>query len=56
VVFFVDHLPAGIHTYRYLAVARTLGDFAAPPTTVEEMYVPETHGSTAAARLRVVEK
>ena len=54
VVFFVDALPAGISTYRYLARATTIGRFVAPPTRAEEMYAPETFGRTAGRFLRVV--
>ncbi len=53
VVFFVDDLPAGVHRYRYLARATTIGRFAMPPTRVDEMYVPETFGETAAATLEI---
>ncbi len=48
VLFFVDHMPAGMYHYRYLARATTAGTFVLPPAKVEEMYTPETHGRTGA--------
>jgi alpha-2-macroglobulin len=51
-LFFIDHMPAGIYHYRYLARATALGRFVVPPTRAEEMYQPEVFGRTAA---RVVE-
>jgi uncharacterized protein YfaS (alpha-2-macroglobulin family) len=53
VLFFVDHLPAGLWHYRYLARATTLGRFVLPPTRVEEMYEPEVFGRTGATELTV---
>ncbi|HEU4582337.1 MAG TPA: MG2 domain-containing protein [Polyangiaceae bacterium] len=53
VLFFVDHMPAGIYHYRYLARATTLGSFVLPPTRVEEMYQPEVFGRTAAGQVEV---
>jgi len=53
VVFFVDHMAAGMYHYRYLARATTLGNFVVPPTKAEEMYTPETFGRTAAERVEV---
>jgi uncharacterized protein YfaS (alpha-2-macroglobulin family) len=47
VLFFVDHMAAGIYHYRYLARATTFGTFVVPPTKAEEMYTPETFGRTA---------
>ncbi|HEV8245967.1 MAG TPA: alpha-2-macroglobulin family protein, partial [Polyangiaceae bacterium] len=52
-LFFVDHLPAGMVHFRYLARATTLGSFLVPPTKAEEMYEPETFGRTAASRIEV---
>ncbi|MCU0656877.1 MAG: MG2 domain-containing protein [Polyangiaceae bacterium] len=52
-LFFVDRMAPGVHRFRYLARATTLGTFVAPPTRVEEMYTPETFGQTAAATLTV---
>lgn len=53
VLFFVDHMAAGMYHYRYLARATTLGKFVVPPTKAEEMYTPETFGRTAASLLEV---
>ena len=53
VLFFVDHLPAGLWHYRYLARATTLGHFVLPPTRVEEMYEPEVFGRTGATEVTV---
>jgi uncharacterized protein YfaS (alpha-2-macroglobulin family) len=52
-LFFVDHLPAGVYHYRYLARATTVGRFVLPPTKAEEMYNPEVFGRTAASTLEV---
>jgi len=48
VLFFVDHMAAGMYHYRYLARATTLGKFVLPSTRVEEMYTPETFGRNGA--------
>jgi alpha-2-macroglobulin len=48
VLFFVDHMPAGIYHYRYLARATSLGRFVAPPTRAFEMYQPEVFARTGA--------
>ncbi len=53
VLFFADHLPAGLHHYRYLARATTFGRFVLPPTRAEEMYQPEVFGRTGATELTV---
>ena len=34
----------GVHTYRYVARATSLGTFVVPPPKAEEMYAPETFG------------
>ncbi len=52
-LFFIDHLPAGVYHYRYLARATTPGRFVVPPTRAEEMYSPEIFGRTAASVLEV---
>ena len=52
-LFFVDHMAAGVHHYRYLARATALGRFVVPPTKAEEMYAPEVFGRTAAATVEV---
>jgi hypothetical protein len=54
VLFFVDHLPAGVFHYRYLARATSIGRFSAPAARVEEMYVPETFGQGRGGWLEVV--
>jgi uncharacterized protein YfaS (alpha-2-macroglobulin family) len=48
VLFFVEHMQAGMYHYRYLARATTLGKFVLPSTRVEEMYTPETFGRNGA--------
>jgi alpha-2-macroglobulin len=48
VLFFVDHMQAGMYHYRYLARATTLGKFVLPSTRVQEMYTPETFGRNGA--------
>jgi len=53
VVYFVDHLPAGITRFRYLARAKHVGRFLAPPTRAEEMYDPDTYGRTAGTFVRI---
>jgi uncharacterized protein YfaS (alpha-2-macroglobulin family) len=53
VLHFIDHLPAGLSRYRVLARATTPGTFVLPPTRVEEMYVPETFGATAARVVQI---
>jgi uncharacterized protein YfaS (alpha-2-macroglobulin family) len=47
VVYFVDDLPAGISTFRYVVRATTAGTFVTPPARAEQMYAPETFGRTA---------
>ncbi|HET9954564.1 MAG TPA: alpha-2-macroglobulin family protein [Polyangiaceae bacterium] len=46
-VFFVDHMAPGIHRFRHLARATTLGQFVVPPPHVEAMYAPEHFGRGA---------
>lgn len=53
VLFFVDHMAAGMYRYRYLARATTLGAFVLPPTKAEEMYTPEVFGRTAAGTISI---
>ena len=48
VLFFIEHMQAGMYHYRYLARATTLGKFVLPSTRVEEMYTPETFGRNGA--------
>jgi uncharacterized protein YfaS (alpha-2-macroglobulin family) len=53
VLTFVEHMPAGLFHYRYLARATTHGKFVVPPTRAECMYEPETFGRTGAATFEV---
>ncbi len=53
VLTFVDHMPAGLFHYRYLARATTFGTYVVPPTRAECMYEPETFGRTAGATFEV---
>jgi len=53
-LFFVEKMPAGMHHYRYLARATTIGKFVMPPTRAESMYQPEVYGRTGAAVISVV--
>ncbi|WP_437662918.1 Ig-like domain-containing protein [Sorangium sp. So ce1182] len=53
VLFFVDHMAAGMYRYRYLARATTLGSFVVPPARAEEMYTPEVFGRTGAITVKV---
>jgi uncharacterized protein YfaS (alpha-2-macroglobulin family) len=48
VVYFLDDLPAGVTTLRYVVRATTPGTFVLPPARAEEMYAPETFARTAA--------
>lgn len=48
VLYFIDHLPAGVTRLRYLARATGIGRFIRPPLQVEEMYAPEVFGRTTA--------
>jgi uncharacterized protein YfaS (alpha-2-macroglobulin family) len=53
VLFFVEHMAAGMYHYRYLARATTFGTYVVPPTKAEEMYVPEVFGRTGAITVQV---
>jgi len=53
VLYFVDHLPAGMYRYRYLARATSAGRFVTPPTVAHAMYEPEIFGRTAASVVEV---
>ncbi|HEY4105659.1 MAG TPA: alpha-2-macroglobulin family protein, partial [Polyangiaceae bacterium] len=53
VLFFIDHMQAGMYHYRYLARATTFGKFVLPSTRVEEMYTPETFGRNGASLVSV---
>jgi hypothetical protein len=50
---FTTLLPAGVHTYTYVARATTPGLFIVPPPRAEEMYSPETFGRGATERVIV---
>ena len=52
-LFFMDYMGPGVHRYRYLARATTLGQFVVPPLRVEEMYSPENFGRTGALTVEV---
>jgi uncharacterized protein YfaS (alpha-2-macroglobulin family) len=54
VLTFVEHMPAGMYHYRYLARATTLGTFVVPPTKAECMYEPEVYGRNGASHLEIV--
>jgi uncharacterized protein YfaS (alpha-2-macroglobulin family) len=54
VLYFIDDLPAGITTLRYVARASTPGTFTTPPARAEEMYAPETFGRSAAETAVVI--
>lgn len=53
VLFFVDHMAAGVYRYRYLARATSIGRFVVPPSKAENMYAPEVFGRTGAATIEV---
>lgn len=53
VLYFVDHMAAGMYHYRYLARATTIGTFVMPATKAEAMYQPEIFGRTGASVVRV---
>jgi hypothetical protein len=46
VTLFADVLPAGVHTYTYLARATSYGTYRLPATRAEGMYEPEVFGNT----------
>jgi uncharacterized protein YfaS (alpha-2-macroglobulin family) len=48
VAYFLDELPAGVWSFRYVVRASTPGTFITPPARAEEMYAPETFARTAA--------
>ncbi len=53
VLTFVEHMPAGMYHYRYLARATTFGKFVVPPTRAECMYEPSLFGRTGATIFEV---
>jgi len=52
VLYFCDALPAGAHTFTYLARVRVAGQAAAGATKVEAMYRPDRFGLGAIDRLK----
>ncbi|MFT7520231.1 MAG: hypothetical protein ACI9MC_002376, partial [Kiritimatiellia bacterium] len=48
---FTELLWAGVHTYSYVAIASTPGQYVVPPTKAEEMYHPETFGRSNTDRV-----
>ena len=48
VVYYLEHMPAGAHRFRFLMRATGLGHFVIPPAQITEMYAPETFGRTGA--------
>jgi len=56
VLFFIDHMAAGMYRYRYLARATTMGTFLLPPSRAEEMYAPEVFGRTGADVIQIMPK
>jgi len=55
VMLYADWMPAGVHTYSYVARATTPGEYSWPATTAEEMYRPENFGRTEQRRFTVGE-
>ncbi len=53
VMLFADQLDAGVHTFTYLARARTPGKFTLPASHVEMMYEPEVFGRTSDGKIEV---
>ena len=53
VLTFVEHMPAGMYHYRYLARATTPGRYVVPPTKAECMYDPAVFGRTSGSQLEV---
>jgi len=53
VLLFADSLRTGVHTYRYLARALTVGTFVAPGVKVEQMYAPDVYGRSAEQAVKV---
>lgn len=55
VLFFVEHMNAGMFRYRYLARATTPGSYVVPPIRAFEMYAPEVFGRSGASAIEVRE-
>jgi hypothetical protein len=54
VIYFVDDLPAGLTTFRFVARASTPGTFVTPPARIEEMYAPDTFARTPTESVVVI--
>lgn len=54
VVYFADHLPAGVHVASFVARATTPGVYLAKPARGELMYAPEVWGRSDGATFEVV--
>jgi uncharacterized protein YfaS (alpha-2-macroglobulin family) len=54
VLTFVEHMPAGMYRYSYVARATTVGKFLVPPTKAECMYDPGVFGRTQGSTFEVV--
>jgi uncharacterized protein YfaS (alpha-2-macroglobulin family) len=53
VLTFVEHMPAGMYRYSYVARATTVGRFLVPPTKAECMYDAGVFGRTAGGTFEV---
>jgi hypothetical protein len=53
VLLFADYLPAGVHTFSYLARVTSFGTFQMPSTRAEGMYEPEVSGQTSSRQIVV---
>ena len=54
VVYFADHLPAGVHVVSFVARATTPGKFVLKPAHAGEMYAPEVFGRSEGGTVTVV--
>ncbi len=52
-LLFADYLPAGVHTFTYLARVTSFGTFSMPSTRAEGMYEPEVFGQTSSQVITV---
>lgn len=50
---FATYLPAGVHSFSYMARATTAGTFVRPPARAHEMYHPEISGRSEAGQFWV---
>ncbi|MBQ8033407.1 MAG: hypothetical protein IJ266_05635, partial [Elusimicrobiaceae bacterium] len=51
--FFIEHLPAGQVTVRYVLRPTVPGTFHAKPAQIQSMYAPEYGAHTASEKLKV---